>query len=269
MANWSQGHAPVATENVYINSGSKHIAAYDAHTVLVASITIGQGFTGTIDGLQLGFTKGYFGVPSNVGNRQNGSGRIVIDGGTNQFTAYVYSTGVQPLDGKAALRLKGSHASNKIIATGGITDVATNDVSDTATISETDITNGAQVNFSKNVVWTTVNVSGQSIFNAQEGGGTTLSVSDSSTATLNGTTAITTINCDGNITCNIRPGGNLATTVNIFSQGTMDFSGDPTTGNIGTVNWYKGGTWKNNPATPNHITATSVVLKDAGERTLS
>src|SRR5690348_14063606 len=91
--NWSLGHKPAAGENVYINSGVQHIAAFDDHTVLVASIRIGQGFSGTIDGLQLGFTLGYFGIPSNVSQRQNGSGRIVIDGGTNQFTAYVYSTG--------------------------------------------------------------------------------------------------------------------------------------------------------------------------------
>jgi hypothetical protein len=269
VANWSLGHAPTAGENVFINSGSKHIAAFDAHTVLVASITTGQGFTGTCDNLQLGYTKGYFGKPSNVGNRQNGSGRFVIDGGTNQFTAYVYSTGVSPLDGKEALRLKGSHASNKIIAIGGITGVATNAVSDTATIAETDVSNGAQVNLAKGVTWTTVTVSGQSIVNINSGGGTTLSVTDSSTVVCNGTTKITTINCDGTITYNIRPGaGDLADTINLFSQGTMDFTEDPTTGNIGALNWYAGGTWKNNSATPNHITATSVSLKDGGERTL-
>ena len=269
VLNWSGGHAPTAGENVYINSGSKHIAAIDVHTVLVASITIGQGFTGTIDGLQLGFTKGYFGVPSNVGQRQNGSGRIVIDGGTNQFTAYVYSTGVSPLDGKEALRLKDSHASNKVITTGGITGIATHAVGDTATIAEGDVTNGAQLNYSNGVTWTTVTVSDRSIFNTLSGGGTTLSVSDSSTANVNGSVKITTINCDGTITYNIRPAaGDLADTVNIFSQGTMDFTEDPTTGNIGTVNWYRGGTWKNNNAVPNHVTATSVVLKDGGERTL-
>lgn len=277
VLNWSLGAAPVTGDSVYINSGSQNINTnVSGHSgVTLASLNIGAGFTGqlgtTATPLAIGATLANFGVLGGSGPAQQGSGRIVWDAGSVQTLINVYSTGVTPLDaGLPALRIKGTHASNKIITSGGITGVGVNAVGEAATMLEADVVNGSQLLFGTNVSWTTANVSDRSTFTTLSGGGTTLSVSNSSKAVVSGSVLVGTVNCNGNIIYNIRPAsGNLITTCNLFADGTMDYSQNPSTGVIGTLNLYVGGTWRNNAAVPNHITATSLVRMDGGTLELS
>ena len=261
-ANWSTGSIPTTGDTVYILAGSQNItASLDQHLVTLANLVIGVGFTGTIGTtsayLQIGATTWTVGAPINSGVSSNGSGRIKIDFGTVQYTGTVLATSQGTADpGLEPVRIKGSNASNKLYVISGRVGVGTTLATETATISEADVSGGT-LNFGYGVTWATVNVSQGGTFLSQSGGGTTLTTATGSTATVNGSAKVTTVNAGGSTYLNQRPAaGNVVDTLNLFNGGTVDFTGNPGSGTIGTFNFYKGGSYKTSPANPNHITGT-------------
>jgi hypothetical protein len=275
-ANWSGGAAPANGDTVYILSGSQNIATnLNQSAVTLANLVIGMGFTGTIGTssayLQINSTLWSVGVPAQTGS-PTGSGRIKLDFGSAQFTGIVYNTSVANTDSYLEpLRIKGTHASNKLTVLSGLVGVGTTLATETSTINQADV-DGGKLQYGFGVTWVTVNVAAQATFFSQSGGGTSavLTTAPSSTATVNGSTKIVTINAGGTTNINMRPGaGDVATTINLYATGTIDFTGNPATGTIGTLNHYKGGTWNNSPAAPNHITATSLSKVNGGSIVLS
>lgn len=272
-ANWSGATVPVTGDTVYILSGSQNIALnLNQSTVTLANLVIGMGFTGTIGTasayLQISATACSIGVPAQVGSPA-GSGRIKIDFGSNQTAVTVYNTSNSQSDvNLEPVRLIGSHASNTLTNLAGTTGIGTTVATETATFLTTNI-DGGRVNFGFGVTWTTVNVSAQATFFSQSGGGTTLTTAPNATATVNGSAVVTTVNAGGTTYLNQRSGSNVATTINLYTTGTIDFTGNPATGVIGTLNHYKGGTWNNSPAVPNHCTATTWTRTNGGTIVLS
>lgn len=275
-ANWSTGVVPGNGDTVYILGGIQNIATnLNQSAVTVASLIIGMGFTGMIGTsstyLQIGATNWTIGVPQSGGASATGSGRIKIDFGTAQFAGTILGTSNNSADaGLEPVRIKGSNASNTLVmqAQGGKAGVGTTSPTETATISEANISAGT-LNYGFGVTWTTANVSAQGTFTSQSGAGTTLTTSPGATATVNGTGVITTANMGGATYLNNRSAGSVATTVNLYPTGTADFSQNSATGTIGTLNHYKGGTWNTNPAKPNHITATTYTRVNGGSLVLN
>lgn len=276
-ANWSLAAVPVNGDDVYILSGAQNIASGLAQSaVTLSSLTIGMGFTGTIGTtsayLAIGATNWTIGVPQNSATSATGSGRIKIDFGAVQYTGLVLGTSSSTTDtGLEPVRIKGSHASNKISVTGGRVGVGTTTAAETATVLQADV-GGGVLNFGYGVTWTTVNISQGGTFLTQSAGGTTLTTSPGATTTvygLTGSSGITTVNAGGTTNLNHRPGsGNVVGTLNLYATGTADFSGNPGSGTLGTFNHYKGGVLKTAPSNPNHITGT-ITRIGGGTLTLS
>lgn len=275
-ANWSGATVPVTGDTVYILSGSQNIATnLNQSTVTLANLIIGMGFTGTIGTssayLQISSTLWSVGVPAQTGS-PTGSGRIKIDFGSAQFTGTIFNTSNSQTDANfEPVRILGSHASSKITVLAGLVGVGTTLATETATINQADV-DGGKLQYGFGVTWVTVNVAAQATFFSQSGGGTSavLTTAPSSTATVNGSTKIVTVNAGGTTNLNMRPGaGDVATTINLYATGTIDFTGNPATGTIGTLNHYKGGTWNNSPAAPNHVTATALSKINGGSIVLS
>lgn len=275
-ANWSAATVPVTGDTVYILAGSQNIATnLNQSGVTLAAFIVGMGFTGTIGTaaayLQISSTLCSIGVPAQTG-QPNGSGRIKIDFGSAQTTTTIVNTSNSTTDTNyEPVRLLGSHASNKIAVLGGLVGVGTTLATETATVSQADV-DGGRLNYGFGVTWVTVNVAAQATFFSQTGGGTSavLTTAPNATATVNGTTKIVTVNAGGTTNLNMRPGsGDIVTTINLLSTGTVDFTGNPGTGTIGTLNHNAGGTWNNSPASPNHVTATALNKINGGTSKLT
>lgn len=274
-ANWSLAAVPVAADDVYILAGSKAIITnLNQSAVTLASLTIGQGFTGTIGTasayLQISATAWTIGRPTTDGSTPTGSSRIKINFGSVQFTGTVLATSASTSDsGYEAVRILGTHASNKLYVLGSsLIGVGTTTPAETSTISELDV-NGATavVNYGVGVTWTTANVAGGGTLNTNTGG-TTLAVDAASTANTYGSAAITNVNNSGTARLNHRTTTSVAT-LNAYPGSTTDFSGNPASTIVTTLNFYPGAAVTVNPANPGHITFTTRALQNCGTLTAS
>lgn len=257
-ANWSTGSAPATGDTVYILAGSQNIATnLNQSAVTLANLIIGMGFAGAIGtaaaSLQIGATAWTIGQPTTGTSSGGVSGRIRIDFGSVSFNGTVLNTSSNSTDANLEpVRIAGTNAANVLNVLGGLVGVATTLPTLTSTIATLNAVRGV-VNFGFGVTWTTANVSSGCTFNAQTGG-TTLTTSNGAVANINGTAKVTTVNCGGAVNLNQRPGsGNIVDTLNVYETGTVDFSGNPGTGTIGTLNLYPGATRKTSPAVPNHV----------------
>ena len=262
-ANWSLGAAPVTGDDVYILNGTQDIVTNLSQTaVILASLNIGMGFTGTI-GTVSGNTHtplaiqtaiANFGIPRQDGIAGAGSQRMIFDFGSATATAVNgFGTANGSLDtGFAPVRWKGTNAGSTANILSGRYGVGTV-VGDVATVV-TAFVNGGALIYGATVTYTTVNVSGSGSF-ASYSIGTTLSVTTGGTAIVYGTGKFTTVTTSGNVTLFNRDGSAvIATTAEVLGGGTLDLSGNDIAGSIGTSKLHKGGTIKVNAAAPNNIT---------------
>jgi hypothetical protein len=128
--NWSGSTAPVSTDDVVFDQGSVAVKyALDQNAITLTSLTIEQGYTGTI-GLPLlntdagsdSFYSEYRETAHKIsattitigGGAGNGSGRIKLDTGTVNTTINVYNTGQRLETGVPPLLWNSGTATNNI-----------------------------------------------------------------------------------------------------------------------------------------------------------
>lgn len=258
--NWQEGSVPIAGDDVVIKNNAVAItASLNQSAVTLASFTCDSTYTGTIGSssayLQVGATLVSIGAPSNSATAGTGSPRIKLDFGSVQTTITVYSTCATTSDaGLEPFRWKGTHASNKCyVVGGGRVGVATTLTSEVATLTEWDVTgSGAVLNLGPGCTLTTgYATAGNTTVNSTM---TTLTVSPGATVTTQGTGAVTTANVGG--TLNSNSSGTI-TTCNLYAQGRADFSQNPASRAVTTLNHYKTGVLAFNPANPAHLTLTT------------
>jgi hypothetical protein len=257
------------------------IGSADMSAVTLNSLTIGQSFTGTIGvASTAGSTFGYWkigaaswtiGTPSGDGALAIGSGRIKIDFGSAAFAGVVLASGASVDAGAEPVRVKGTHAANKLYVLGGRVGVATNLPGESATLAEVDVNGSTAVcNLGPGVAWTNANVNAGGTITLNSGSSGTLSVSSGSTATTNGAGAIATVNAGGTTNLNHRPSSGAAiTTLNLYPTGTADFSQVPSNVTVTTLNHQKGGVLVANAANPGHLVVTNRNLVNCGTLTAS
>ena len=283
-ANWTKsdgttGAVPANGDNVYVvpiaGLTLASIGAADQHTIALASLTVSQGFAGTIG--TSAAPGGYWRVGAailNLGSpvldqsSPQGSTRIKIDTGSTSAVVNVYNTGNATTSadiGFEPTRIIGS-AITTINLYNGFFGVATNSPGETSTVGTVNVTGGT-CDLGPGVTWTTgtaaSNNGAAGVLNVASAG-TTLTTSSGATATATGSGAITTVNAGGTTNLNNRSGGTDITTLNIYSTGTADFSGNPSASTVATLNLYGGGMWQTDPANPNHVTATTLHRVNCG-----
>ncbi len=281
-ANWTKsdgttGTAPASTDDVFIQavpgSALANIApaGADQHLVILNSLTISQSYTGTIGGAGTG---GYWQIAATTwtigtitgGINPGGAGRIKIDFGSNQFTGTVITTAGSSTDtNQEPVRIKGTHASNKLSVLSGTVGVATNQPGEVSTISEVDVVGNPATgtspvcNLSSGVTLATAYCAGGGTLTTN-GGATTLDCAGG-IVTCNGGTAITTITNSGTIYFNITA-STAATTLNNLPGGVVDFTGAPGAKTITNYNPYAGSSIRLNAANPAHVTFTTPTPKN-------
>jgi len=288
-ANWTKsdgttGAAPANGDDVTIAAipglALASIGAVDMSSVTLNSLTISQTFTGTIGTTATSGTFGYWkigattwtiGTPSNDGTAASGSGRIKIDFGSAAFNGTVINTGTSVDSGLQPVRIKGSNSGNKLAVLGGRVGVATNLPAETATLAEVDVAGSSAIcTLGASVTWTTANVAAGGSLVTNSGSSGTLSIASGSSATTQGTSAIATINTGGVATLSHRPASsNAVTTLNLYPGGSADFSQNPASVTVGTLNHHKGATLTANAANPGHLSITTRNLVNCGTVTSS
>ncbi len=257
-SNWSTGSVPVTGDTVYINAGASNInSGLSQSAVTLASLNILAGFTGTIVGLNIGFTAGLFSAIPASGSAPS----ISINAGSVQFGAIVINTaGWNNIIGQEPLQLVGSNSSNTLDVLGGTVGVATT-AGSTATLSALIVGGtGTVVNCGTGLTLTTATVNSASALLSSAM--TMLNVGSSGQVTAIGSGLIGTANVAGRLVASNRPGsGDFITTANIWSPGgVVDCSRNPVAGTIGTVNMSPGAQIITPNADAALITLSSIVF---------
>jgi len=290
-ANWTKsdgttGTAPTTGDDVTLAAipgvTLAPIGAADMSSVTLNSLTISQTFTNTIGTTstasasffgywKISATTWIIGTPSNDGSAATGSPRIKLDFGSAAFTGSVLATGISSDQGLPPVRIKGTHASNKLYVLGGRVGVATNLPGESSTLSEVDVAGSSAVcTLGPGVTWSAANVSAGATLSTNSGSSGALSVSPGSTAITQGTSAISTVNAGGTTILNHRPpSGAAITTLNLYPTGTADFSQSPANVTVTTLNHHKSATLTANPANSSHLTVTTRNLINCGSLTAS
>ena len=242
-ANWSQGHAPAADEDVWIRNSSQSIdtGLNQSAVAPLASLNIDQTYTGALGtsaaDLQISANEVYIGNTGGDSSSATGSGRIRLDTGTNSTVIAVYNTSSSSTDsGYEPVRVKGVHASNELHVYSGRVGLATSNITDLATFSKLNQLGGTlNVGIGATLTTvtqqsgtlelkagaTTVQQYGGSLTTKEDGVYTTMTVGGS--ANLNATGTITTLNVIQNGTANFT-GSSQARTVtncNMYADSTL------------------------------------------------
>lgn len=250
------------------------------HTVALASLTVSQGYQGTIGTSaapggywQIGATLASLGAPVLDGSNPQGSGRIKIDFGSTAGTINVYNTGSLSTDiGFEATRCIGS-ALTTINVYSGRFGLATNSPAETSTVTTINVTgnisgSGSICDCGSGVTWTTASCAAGGQLNLASAG-TTMTTSSGGIATVIGAGLVGTVNAGGQTYMNNRVGGTDVTTLNIYDTGIADFSGNPSASTVATMNIYAGGVLVTDPANPDHVTVTTLHKKNGGRLSLN
>lgn len=260
--NWDTGVLPTNSDAVYIDNTSVSLLwnLSSLSAVTLASLTIGQSFTGSI-GLAATdedstpypqYRPQYFaiGVTTFLQGLGDGDGSplVKMNFGSVQTTATILNTGSPSDSSLPATILLGTHASNVLNVDGGIVGTAVfgSDVSTWATIR---VAAGQSTNAQAPVVTLGTGCTLTTI--TAQGGTTSLgsavtTITKQGDATLNivGSGAITTLSELGGLTNH--QGTGTITTLNIGSGGSLDFSGDNRAITSTNTNMY-GGSSLNDP----------------------
>jgi hypothetical protein len=269
--NWAAGSVPVSTDAVRIDRPVSILYGLDQNAVTLASLTIGERFTGSSAYIGLPFRNAngyeeyretYLKISATALTIRGASGRCKINVGTAQTAADIFTSGTANETGRAAIQFLGTHASNVLNVFGGTVGVADND-GEAATVATLRVTGGT-VSCGTGATLTTVVKTGGTLTvrsstttltnNAGTlniyGGTQTLVHHMVGTLTVDGTTTITTLRQGGGT---VTSGPNVTlTTVDKFAGtltaaagiGTLTSQGTTTvqSGNITTAN-IEGGTF--------------------------
>lgn len=243
--NWSGAAVPVATDDVYIDSGASILYGLANTGTTLASMNILQSFTGTIglshineDGT-IDYTEyrtEFLEIEAttvNIGRGVGaGSGRIKLNLGSVLTTINVFNSGNTLETGLGAIIVKGTNASNTLNVTKGDVDVAPF-AGDTATLLTLNVgymdnqTGDSDVYLSSDVTLTnaTIKVAGGRLeTNSALGGTGTLTVTGG-TVVLNGTGAETGLTIRGG-EVQYNTTGTLGGNPVVSDTGFLDFSRD-------------------------------------------
>jgi hypothetical protein len=245
--NWSPSGPPTTGDSAYFDfNATRALAASDQHTVVLANLFIKSTCTYDIGdaatSLQIAATNWRLGDSSNSASAGAFNGRINLDFGTNQFTGVVVNTGSTSTDsGKEPVRVKGTHASNRLIVTSGRVGVATDNIGDTAQLSEIDCLGGTINVGSGTTLATFRQEAGVGLLNSA----VTTIQQDGGTLTTAGSGAITTANISG--TANFGSTGTI-TTLEVFPTGRATFNGDYRSKTVTTIKMHRGSVLVYDPA---------------------
>lgn len=282
-ANWKKsdgttGTAPTTGDNAYIvpiaGLALANIGFSDMSAVTLASLTIIAAIQIGVNDITSANFYGYWKIGATKWVISGKPTRVKIDFGSVQYAGIVTGTGNTADAGQRTVRILGSHASNSLTVTSGSVGVGTNLPTETAVILKAAITgNGAVCELGNGVTWTTATVDSGGILVAPAitiSGGSTLTVTTNSTATIGGAGKVGTANANGGaIVLNNRPGsGSIAGTVNVTPGGSVDFSQNPGTGTVDLLN-ASGGKVFVAKSLPTHITITSEVPVNIGTKSYS
>lgn len=300
-ANWDTGSIPVNTDDVIIENSSVNIAWGLAQSgVTLDSLTVKKTFTGKIglkrttfatsadadtatasaDGTgEIEYRDRYLAISStivtlgeNFGPAQPaGSGRIMLDLGSNAATVEVHSTKTAAAEtGLSAIRILANNSSTDIFvrgATGGV-GVAVDEPGETSTIRKMSISDttstGSRVTLSDGVTITDFEALGG--ISILESAATVTNVtSENGTLQTEGDFTITNLNVrGGTVKCNhIKTSASAVTTATIDS-GTLDGQDSAQSRTWDTVQLNVGGVLKGN----DNITITNL-LEDTNNYTLT
>lgn len=257
-ANWSPSGVPTNSDDVYLENTSQSVTSgFSQSAVTLASLNIGQSFTGEIGTatgelaisatlLRIGYHNGQ-GTPS-------GSNRIKLNLGSVQSEIIITNTSVSSTDTYLEpVRIKGTHASNTIQVLGGTVGVATTDASEAATISEASVLgNNARLHLPAGVTLTTLNVAagtcsvGCAATTIEQTGGSLTTYGEGAITTVNVDSGRAALNSDGTIT-----------TLRVGSAGSVDMSGDARAKTVTNCEVYGGGGLDINNGNPQSITLTN------------
>jgi len=204
--NWKGSVIPVTGDDVFFNSLS---AAVDVLTnisqaaVVLTSLTIDNGFEGTIGTSTTFLEIAATGTITIGGGEGNGSQRLNIDAGSSTATTInvldMTSTGAD--QNFAPLRLKAANASTKIQINGETSNVSIFDEDDASgTIDEIEVILASNVFVGAGCTYTTFNQLDGTVELAEAQG--TINIAEG-TLTLNGSTAVTAVvQTDGTVISN-------------------------------------------------------------------
>ena len=271
--NWSLGAVPVSTNDVVIqDSASQILWGMDQSAVVLNSLTIKKTFTGKIGLNRLSFATNATGttttasdtipyteyrpiylsisattvqIGENFGpSSPAGSGRIMLNLGTDPSTVIIHSTAQTPAEtGKQAVRIKADDNATDIFvrsAPGGV-GIATDAPGETSTIrkvSVDDLTTNSRVTTGAGVTCTTWYQDGGQ--NVQQAAATVTTVTvNGGTLQAEGAFTTTTLNQTGG-TYYQNATGTAITTANIYG-GTLDFTNSNQARTITTLNRFATG----------------------------
>jgi hypothetical protein len=134
--NWSTGAIPVSTDDPIIDRPVSILYGLDQNAVTLASLTIGERFTGSSAYIGLPFrnANGYeeyretrLKISATTINVRGATGRLKLNTGSVQTAINVFTTGTANETGRAAFQFIGTHASNVMNVFGGTVGIADND----------------------------------------------------------------------------------------------------------------------------------------------
>lgn len=272
-ANWSTGSAPANGDAVYILSGSSDInSGLSQSAVTVASLTIGNGFTGTIGTasayLAISATILNIGTPPSDGTLGGGSRRIKIDTGTNATTASVLNSSVASTDSPLpSVCLKGIHASNVLYVLGGLVGVGVLTPLEASTFPTIGVS-GGRLQIGGAVLWTTLTQDGTRS-NLTVGCGqstSTLTVLAGACTTTGVFTLQDIIATGGTLALNHRASSGVSATNFTLNGGKVDVGGNPAAINF-TNSTLTSGTLKQFSSA--QVTLGTVTVSTGGKNQLS
>lgn len=148
--NWAAGSVPTTGDDVRIDRPVSILYGIDQNAETLASLTIGERFTGSSAYIGLPFRNAngyeeyretYLKISATALTIRGASGRCKINVGTAQTLANIFTSGTANETGRASIQLLGTHASNVVNVFGGTIGIADND-GEAATVATLRITGG-------------------------------------------------------------------------------------------------------------------------------
>lgn len=251
--NWTEGSAPGAGDNVYIEDSDISILYGLTLSGTITSLNISSTFTGTIglpkinaDGTQyVEYRADYLSLDAttiNIGwGDGQGSGRIKINNGSTQSTLNVYSTGSSLESNLEPVLWKGTHASNAAFVSGSSQVGVAVFGEEAATLTTLNVSGNSEVRTGQGTTVGTIEMNGTEL--RLGNGCTTLTCWNGDTIVQDGgVTTLTATSLTGTSSTVFYNSTGTLGTANLSEQSVLDFSLDPRTKTVtNPIEIYGGG----------------------------
>jgi hypothetical protein len=226
-SNWSTASAPTTGDNVVIDGRSTRAIdsglAQGAVTLATLRIDLSNIYDVGLAAspLVIGATKVEIGRSETSGIGASGASLIHLDFSSIANTTYVYGTNTSGASGLEPFVYKGTHAANVLHLYDGVVGIATADPGHVATVVTINV-HGGRLRIPDGCTLATINQTDGEL--EVESALTTLTMTESGTATTRGTGAITTVKVGGSCIFNSLSTGTI-TNLHTYESGVADFSG--------------------------------------------